>query len=98
MIGAKTAREAACNLGDLYTTYGNAYQCGVGYADADEIWYIESGGGRCWAAVRVPDDAYWVQANGYRIGVIDPADTKNVMTSPDLLTFAKEHALWDPES
>jgi len=97
LLHARTAREAAGNLGELYTRHGNAYQCGVGFADSNEAWYIESGGGRTWAAVRVPDDAYWVQANGYRIGVIDPADTDNVMTSPNLLEFAEEQGLWNPE-
>ena len=91
---AKTAREAVEILGDLYTKYGNTYPCAVGYADPEEIWYIESGGGRHWAAVKVPDDCYWIQANGYRIGEINPEDTENVITSPDLLESAKEKGLW----
>lgn len=97
LIRAGTAREAVSNLGELYTKYGNSYQCGVAYADSEEIWYIESGGGRSWAAVRVPDDRVWVQANAYRIGEINPSDTSNVMTSPNLLEFAREKELWYPE-
>jgi dipeptidase len=97
LLDAQTAREAARKLGDLYTRYGSSYQCGVGYADPNEAWYVESGGGRTWAAVRVPDDEYWVQANAYRIGEIDPKDERNVLTSPGLLEFAEEHGLWDPE-
>jgi len=95
---AKTARECVEIVGDLYTEYGVTYPSGFGVADPNEIWYIESGGGRSWAAVRVPDDGYWVQANGYRIGVIDPADTVNVLVSPGLLEFCKKTGLWDPET
>jgi len=97
LIRSKTARECVEKLGELYSTYGNAYACGVGYADAEEVWYIESGGGRQWAAVKIPDDSYFVQGNGYRIGVIDPRDTGNVITSPNILEFAKEKGLWNPE-
>jgi len=84
---AKTARECVSIVGELYSTYGVTYPSGFGVADADEIWYIESGGGRTWAAVRIPDDQYWVQANGYRIGKIDVAYTANVIVSDGLLEF-----------
>lgn len=97
LVQAKTAREAAARLGALYSTHGNAYACGVAYADANEIWYVESAGGSAWAAVRVPDDAYWPQGNSFRIDTINPADTANVMVSEGLLEFAKKHGLWKPE-
>ena len=93
---ARTARECVKIVGGMYGLYGVTYPSGFGVADPNEVWYIESGGGRTWAAVRVPDDAYWVQANGYRIGVIDPGDTVNVLTSPDLLEFCRRRGLWDP--
>jgi len=96
LIRARTAKEAVLNLGELYTQYGSAFQCAVAYADPDEIWYIESGGGRSWAAVRIPEDRAWVQGNGFRIAEIDPADTANVLTSPGLLSFARDKGLWDP--
>lgn len=97
LLQSTTAREAAANLGAIYSEHGNAYACGVAYADADEIWYLESAGGSVWAAVRVPDDAYWPQGNSFRIGVIDPGDTANVMLSEGLLDFARGHDLWDPD-
>ena len=93
---SKTARDAVELLGEKYSKYGITYPSGVGIADPNEVWYIEAGGGRSWAAVRVPDDAVWVQANGYRIQEIDPDDIENVILSRDLLKFAKENELWDP--
>ena len=91
-----TARECVKTLGDLYTTYGVTYPGGVGIADSSEIWYIESGGGHTWAAIRIPDTCYWVQANGYRIENVDPSDTMNFYCSPELLSFCCEHNLWNP--
>ena len=87
---SKTARECVEIIGSLYTKYGVTYPSGVGIADPDEIWYLESGGGRCWAAVRIPEDKVWVQANGYRIGEIDFKDKENFITSPGLKNFAKK--------
>ena len=92
-----TARECVELVGRWYTQYGVTYPSGFAVADPNEIWYIESGGGRSWAAVRIPDDSYWVQANGYRIGVIDPSDTSNVLVSPGLLDVCKAHRLWSPD-
>lgn len=92
----KTARECVELIGSLYTKYGVAYPSGVGIADPDEIWYIESGGGRCWAAIRIPDDTVWVQANGFRIGEIDCEDKGNFLSSPDLKKFAMRKGLWNP--
>ena len=96
LIRAKTAKEAVRNLGEMYTQYGSAYQCAVAYADPDEIWYIESGGGHSWAAIRIPEDRVWVQANAFRIAEIDPSDTANILTSPSLLSFSRDKGLWDP--
>ena len=94
---ARTARQCVKILGSLYTKYGVTYPSGVGIADASEVWYIESGGGHTWAAVRVPDSCYWPQANGYRIAYVDPADTMNYYCMPGLLEFCKEHDLWNPD-
>jgi len=94
---SKTARECVELIGKLYTRYGVTYPSGCGIADPNEIWYIESGGGRSWAAIRIPDDAVWVQANGYRIGEIDFKDNINYLWSPNLKEFAQEKGLWNPE-
>ncbi|MEN8154424.1 MAG: C69 family dipeptidase [Acidobacteriota bacterium] len=93
---SRTARECVELIGSLYTKHGVTYPSGVGIADPDEIWYMESGGGRSWAAVRIPDDAVWVQANGYRIGEIDFKDKSNFLTSPKLKEFAVKKGLWNP--
>jgi len=92
----KTARQCVELIGDLYNKYGIAYPSGVSIADHNEIWYMETGGGSTWAAIRVPDSCYWVQANGYRIGYINIDDTANVITSPGLLDFCIMKGLWDP--
>ena len=95
---SKTARECVRLLGSMYNRYGVTYPSGVGIADSSEIWYVESGGGYSWAAVRVPDSCYWVQANGYRIGPVDPNDTMNCYCSPDLKEFCFSNELWNGES
>ena len=92
----KTARQCVELIGDLYNKYGIAYPSGVSIADPNEIWYMETGGGSTWAAIRVPDSCYWVQANGYRIGHINIDDTANVIGSPGLVDFCKKKGLWDP--
>ncbi len=94
---SETARQCVKMLGEFYTQFGVTYPSGVGIADASEVWYIESGGGHSWAAVRVPDSCYWAQANGYRIGYVDTEDTLNYYCSPKLLTFSKNRGLWNPE-
>ncbi|MDR2527757.1 MAG: C69 family dipeptidase [Synergistaceae bacterium] len=92
---SSTAKECVKRIGDYYTTYGISYPCGVGVADTKESWYIEAGGGHSWVAVRVPDDCYMVQANGYRIGIIEPEDSDNYLCSPDLFDFCGMNGLWN---
>ncbi len=93
----RTARECVEWIGAMYTEHGVSYPSGVAIADPNEIWYLEAGGGRSWAAVRIPDDAVWVQANAYRIGEIDPRNDANTLASPGLLDFAEEQGLWNPD-
>ncbi len=93
---SKTARQCVKMLGDFYTEFGVTYPSGVGIADTNEIWYIESGGGYSWAAVRIPDSCYWPQANGYRIDFVDPEDTLNYYCSPGLIDFCIANHLWNP--
>ncbi len=91
----KTARECVERIGQMYSRYGVTYPSGVAIADPNEVWYIEAGGGYSWAAVRIPDDAVWVQANACRIGEIDFDDNDNYLWSPGLSSFAEEHGLWN---
>jgi len=81
---SKTARECVEIIGKLYNHYGVSYPSGVGIADTNEIWYLEAGGGHSWAAVRIPNDCYFVGANSYRIGEIVFTDTLNYKYSPNL--------------
>jgi dipeptidase len=81
---AKTARECVEIIGKCFDKYGVAYPSGVGIADSNEIWYLEAGGGKSWAAVRIPDSSYFVAANSYRIGDIDFEDKENFIYSSNL--------------
>ncbi len=92
---ARSAREFVSMLGDFYNRYGIASGLGIAVADKKEAWYIETAGGRHWAATRIPPDACWVQSGNYRIGHIDPDDDE-VMASPGLLNFAADNNLYDP--
>ena len=94
---ARTARQCVQILGEFFNYYGISYPNGFAVADENEIWYIETGGGTHWAAVKIPSDACWIQANSYRIGFIDPNDN-DVMASPGLKEFARRNKLWDPDN
>ncbi|WP_246183986.1 C69 family dipeptidase [Pandoraea anhela] len=94
---AKSAREGVILLGQLIDRYGSGEGFGIAFVDKDEAWYFENAGGHRWVAVRVPDDAYFVSANQSRIGVIDVADTANVIASRDLVDFAQRNGLFDPQ-
>jgi len=94
---ARTARQCVRILGEFFNYYGISYPNGFAVADENEIWYIETGGGTHWAAVKIPSDACWIQANSYRIGFIDP-DDNDVMASPGLKEFAKRNKLWNPDN
>ncbi|MFO8234149.1 MAG: C69 family dipeptidase [Bacteroidales bacterium] len=94
---ARTARQCVQILGKFFNSYGIGYPSGFAVADENEIWYVETGGGKHWAAIKIPSDACWIQANSYRIGFINQNDN-DAMTSPGLKEFAKSNKLWDPEN
>ena len=87
---AATAREAVDVVGGLVEQHGLGLDSGtmIGVADATEGWWIELALDGQWIAQRVPDDGFAVRANTYRIGVVDLADTDNVLSSPDLVAHA----------
>ena len=91
---SRTARECVEIIGEMYSKYGISYPSGVGVADPNEVWYIEAGGGKCWAAQRVPDNAYLVVANGYRIGAVDFNDKKNFIYPLYLKKTSVKKNLW----
>ena len=97
LLQSSSARECVSLIGRYYSEYGNCYPCSVGISDEKESWYMESGGGSTWVAIRVPDDCYLVQSNGYRINEIDLDDAENVMYSPRLKEFLLKKEVWKPE-
>ena len=91
---AKTAQEAVDILGGIITSRGVSEGFGVVLADANEAWYLETGSGHHWVAVKIPDDAYFVSSNQGRIQQIGLQDGKfesGFKGSPDVISFAVEH-------
>ena len=94
---AKTAREAIRIMADLTEKYGARTDNYI-LADPNEAWLWEEFQDRRWVAVRIPDDCFVVEANNRRIANIDLEDTENFMGSKDIVSFAVEHGLYDPDS
>jgi dipeptidase len=92
----KTAREGIELIGELTDKYGARTDNYI-VADPDEGWFYEEYRGSLWAAVRVPDDRFVVQANSVRIDRVDFGDHKNFLGSKNLISFAVEHGIYDPE-
>lgn len=90
---ATSARHAVEMLGDYVETIGAAEADGLAVADQKEAWLIEIGSGHHWIAVRVPEDAYVVQANSLRIDDVDLTDSENVLHSEGLIDHVRQHAL-----
>lgn len=93
----KTAREAIRWLGDMTEKYGARTDNYI-VADPDEVWLYEEYHGYHWAAARVPDECFVVEANSFRLAEINPDDPENYMCDSDLIPFAIQHGLWDPKS
>jgi len=96
---AKTAREAVRIMGDLVEEHG-WYGPGetINVTDGDEVWIAEFYGRDIWAAVRIPDDHFFVAANMARITEIDLDDDENFMHSPNIVSYAVEQGWYDPDS
>ena len=86
---ATSARHGVQILGDMIEQSGAGEGFGVGFADTNEAWYLETASGHHWVAKCIPDDRYFVSANQGRLRELDKADTMNVMMSDDLIAFAK---------
>lgn len=93
----RSAREGVERLGSLLETYGTYEMNGVAFADAREIWWLETVGGHHWIARRVPDDAYAVMPNQPGLDAFDLNDAlterKAYMCSADLGAFIDKHHL-----
>jgi len=93
----KTAREGIELVGELTDKYGARTDNYI-VADPNEAWFYEEYRDHLWAAVRVPDDCFVVQANSVRIDRVDFDDPANFLGSKNLISFALEHGLYDPDS
>ena len=96
---ASTAREAVEVMGQLVEEYlwRDAGET-MNIVDGNEVWVAEFYGLDLWAAVRIPDNGFFVSANRARIDNIDFNDNENYMYSPNLKSFAIENGLWSEES
>lgn len=92
-----SAREGVTRLGALLEKYGTYEPNAIGFADADEIWWLETIGGHHWMARRVPDDCYVTMPNQLGIDEFDLDDAfgeqKEYMCSADLREFMADNFL-----
>jgi dipeptidase len=96
----KSAREAVKLMGELIEQYG---YYGTGetllVADPNEGWVMEmcgydmDGTGGVWVAQRVPDDAFFVAANQFRIRNVRP-DAEDMMYSKNIFEVAQLKGWW----
>lgn len=93
----KTAREGIELVGRLTDKYGARTDNYI-VADTQEAWFYEEYRDHLWCAVRVPDDCFVVQANSVRIDHVDFDNTDEFLASDNLVSFAIEHDLYDPDS
>ena len=93
----RSAREGVLRLGALIERYGTYEMNGIGFQDAQEVWWFESVGGHHWMAKRVPDDAYVVGPNQQGIDYFSFRDAlgeqKEHMCAADLPAFVEKYHL-----
>lgn len=97
---SKSARAAVTLMGRLIDMFG--YRCvdGAGgdifsIADPSEGWWMEVTTAGQWVAQRVPDDAFVVIANRFRIGTVDLGDSSRYLASSNLIRYAIERDWYD---
>jgi len=95
---AETAREGVEIAAELIDEFGYAH-VGRGYniAGPDGTWTLQVAQGKQYAAKRVPDDEIAIVPNGFTIHEVDFDDPENYILSDDLVDFAIENGLYDPE-
>lgn len=98
MSKARTARHAIELIGARIEAEGAAEGVGIAVADRNEVWYLENASGHHWAAVRVPDDSFFVSANQGRLQHVkfksDGTFDEGFLGSKGLLAFAQQHNLY----
>lgn len=92
----RTAREGVKLLGEIIETIGAGEGFGVAFVDLTDVWYLETGSGHQWIAQRIPAECYFASGNQGRLQAYDP-NSKDMMGSATLTTWAQEHGFWDPE-
>ena len=92
-----SAREGVLRTGALLEQYGTYEANGMAFADANEVWWLETIGGHHWMAVKVPDDHYVAMPNQLGIDHFDLEDAlggqKEYMCSADLKEFIETYHL-----
>jgi dipeptidase len=91
----KTAKEAINLIGEMTDEHGARTDNYI-VADPDEAWFYEEYQGNLWAAARVPDDCFVVQANSVRINFVSD-DPDLFRCSNNLIDFAVHKGLYDPD-
>lgn len=102
---SKTAKEMIKVITDLVEEYGYGSEGeSFSIADPNEAWILEMSGkgkgnkGAVWVAMRVPDGYVSAHANHSRIGHFDLNDSKNVLYSDDVISFAIEKGYYNPKT
>ncbi|ORN21520.1 Dipeptidase A [Lentilactobacillus parabuchneri] len=85
--------KLALGADPLVEDYGTSESNGILFADQNEAWYMETGGGHNWVAQRIPDDSYAVIANQSAIQEIDFDDPKHFMWSTNIRKFVADNHL-----
>lgn len=93
----RSAREGVLRTGRLLEQYGTYEPNGMAFADADEIWWLETIGGHHWIARKVPDDRVVIMPNQFGLDQFDFADAygqqKEHLCSSDLKEFVEKYHL-----
>lgn len=97
---AKTAREGLELFQWMVENYGiGDWSIGsLAIGDPDEVWVIEMSGGKHWAAQRVPDDSYFVEANALQLREINLQDKDNYRGPKDLISFVRKVGVYNPKN
>ncbi len=94
----RTAREGVLRVGALLEKYGTYEANGMAFADAEEIWWLETIGGHHFIARRVPDDRVVIMPNQFGLDNFDFADAfgeqKAHICSSDLREFICDNDLY----
>ena len=83
--------------GALLEQYGTYEPNGMAFADAGEVWWLETIGGHHWIARRVPDDRVVIMPNQFGLDHFDFADAygeqKEHLCSQDLREFVEKYRI-----